>query len=76
MLKMGKVIISMTPKSFYRKNTIFGFFINFRDHSQKGRASPGLLLALIAAHWVQGVTNSDKGGTWSGTMCDRVGYKV
>ena len=29
---MGKVIISMTPKSFYRKNTIFGFFINFGDH--------------------------------------------
>ena len=33
MLKMGKVIISMTPKSFYRKNTIFGFFSKAKDHN-------------------------------------------
>ena len=40
-------------------------------NSQKGRASPDLLLAPIAAQqgWVQGLTEI-------GTKCDRIGYKV
>ena len=45
--------------------------ISYMYHSQKGRASPGLLLAPIAAQqgWVQGVTGL-------ATKCDRIGYKV
>ena len=37
----------------------------FDFNSQKGRASPGLLLAPIAAGWVQGVTKLVQGMTKS-----------
>ena len=41
--------------------------MTFSHHSQKGRASPGLLLAPIAAQhgWVQGVTKLVQGMTKS-----------
>ena len=42
----------------------------FSAHWQKGRASPGLLLAHIAAQhgWVQGVTKLVQGMTKSGVQ--------
>ena len=73
---MVKYVVSLTMRiQHFTMLVNFDQFCHLDKNSQNGRASPGLLLAPIAAQhgWVQGVTNSDKGGAMSGTRCDRVG---
>ena len=58
----------------YPKIALLSKKASFYFYSQNGRASPGLLLASIAASYLS-ILSMTQGVTGFGTMCDKVWYK-